>query len=65
MRGFSPQALGDTHISKQKLFLPSRHIWKTEQFYPSANEESTALLALKHGNREASQLVQREMPPPN
>lgn len=65
MKGFSSQALGDTEISNEKLFLPSGKIWKFKCFFPLVNEKGTALLACKHGNGEASQLVQREMPPPN
>lgn len=34
-------------------------------FYPLVNEEYTKLLSLVHRNREISQLVQTERPPPN
>lgn len=65
VKRFSPEALGDTQISKKKLFLPLGQNWKIECFYPLVNEDDTTLLALMHGNREASQLIQREMPHPN
>lgn len=65
MKGFLPQALGVAQISKKKLFLPSGQFLKIEFFHPLDNEEVKTLLTLKHGNRETSQLVQREMPPPN
>ena len=65
MKRFPPQALGDIQMPRKKSFLLSGQIWKIGCFYTLVNEKDTTLLALLHGNREISQLIQTERPPPN